>query len=72
MLYEYNGKVYVKPFSNKIVEVNVEKKAGEYNIKATNRTIALTSDIRKKTTEITLEEAYKKMNKNDKGLAPII
>lgn len=72
MLYEYNGKIYVRPFSNKIVEVNIEKKAGEYDVKSTNRTVDLTDSIRKKMTEITLEEAYKKTNKNDKGLEPVI
>ena len=64
MLYEYNGKVYVKPFSNRIVEVEVSKKSGEYDVKATKKVIELTSEIKKKINEITLEQALKKQRKN--------
>jgi hypothetical protein len=68
MLYEYGGKIYVRPFSSKLVEVNIDKKGNEYNVKATNRNVNLTDEIRKKMVEITLEEAYKKINKNGKSL----
>lgn len=66
MLYEYNGKIYVRPFSNKIVEVTIEKKGNEYNVKATEKSMELNQEIQKKMVEITLEEAYKKANKSEK------
>ena len=66
MLYEYNGKIYVRPFSNKIVEVTIEKKGNEYNVKATDKSIELTQEIKNKMVETTLEDAYKKTNKSEK------
>ena len=67
MLYEYNGKIYIKPFSNKIVEVEVTKKGTEFDVKPTNEGKVLTPEIIKKMSEITLENAFKKANKSDKG-----
>ena len=64
MLYEYNGKIYVKPFSNKLVEVEVSFKNGEYDVKATKRVVEITPEIKKKVFEVSLEQAYKKQNKN--------
>lgn len=66
MIYEYNKKFYVKPFSNKIVEVNIQKKNNEFDVQPTQNTIYLTPDIQKSMVEVTLEEAYKKSGKLDK------
>lgn len=64
MLYEYNGKIYIKPFSNKLVEVEISKNIDEFDVKPTSKILILTPKIRNKLTEITLEDAYKKINKN--------
>ena len=66
MLYEYNGKIYVKPFSNKIVEVEIEKKGNEYDVKATKNVVEITSIIQKKLAEISLDNAFRKLHKSDK------
>lgn len=64
MLYRYNGKIYVKPLVNKIVEVTVEKKGDEYNIKPAKEFIYLTPEIKSKMVEISVEEAAKSKNKS--------
>lgn len=63
MLFEYNGKIYVKPFSNRLVEVEVSKSGNEYNVKATKRIVELTKEIKAKVSTISLEQAYKVQNK---------
>lgn len=60
MLYEYNGKFYVKPFSNKLVEVEVSKKGNEYDVKATKKVVEIRPEIRNKIVGISLKEAYEK------------
>lgn len=60
MLYEYNGKFYVKPFSNKLVEVEISKKGNEYDVKATKRVVEIRPEIRNKIVGISLREAYEK------------
>lgn len=67
MIYEYNKKFYVKPFSNKIVEVNVEKKNNEFDVQPTKKVLYLTSDIQKAMSEVTLQEAYEKSNRIGKS-----
>jgi len=67
MLYEYNGKIYIKPFSNKIVEVEIIKKGNEYNVKPLKEIKKLTQEIREKMSEITLENAYKRISKTDRN-----
>ena len=67
MLYEYDGKIYIKPFSNKIVEVEVIKKGEEFEIKPLKGIKRLTPEIKENIKEITLENAYKKAHKADKG-----
>ena len=64
MLYEYNGKIYIKPFSSKMIEVEIFKKGTEYDVKATSRKVELTPQIKEKITTIRLEDAYKKQNRN--------
>ena len=69
MIYEYKGKFYVRPFSNKIVEVEITKKGNEYDVKATSNVVMITPEVQKTMGEIAIEEAYKKINGNkNKGL----
>lgn len=63
MLYQYNGKIYVRPFSNKIVEVKVEKKGNEYNVVALPKYVYIDSAIATQLVAISVEEAYKETNK---------
>lgn len=62
MIYEYNGKFYVRPFSNKIVEVEINKKDNEYDVVATTKVVMLTPQVQKEMVEVTLEYAYNKMH----------
>lgn len=67
MLYVYNGKVYVRPFDNKLVEVKISKKGQEYDVKATEKTLEINDEIKSKLVSISLEDAYKMQNeKKDK------
>ena len=67
MLYVYKGKIYVRPFDNKLVEVKVLKKGQTYDVKATDKTLEINDEIKSKLASISLEEAYKMQNeKNDK------
>lgn len=63
MLYQYNGKIYVRPFSNKIIEVKVEKKGEEYNVVALPRYILIDNVIATQLVAISVEKAYREMNK---------
>jgi len=69
MLYQYNGKIYVKPFSNKMVEVEITKIEGGYNIKPTKKTVELTPEIKEKIVEISLKDAYAKFRKIERKIA---
>lgn len=64
MLFEYDGKIYIKPLVNKIVEVEVSKKGNEYDIKPAKKMIYITEDIQKKMIPITKEDAVKKSKKS--------
>ena len=62
MLYEYEGKVYVKPFDNKIVEVTIKKEAGNnFDVQATKNVI-IEDNISAKLTSISTEQAYELLN----------
>lgn len=63
MLYLFNEKVYVKPFSNMIVEVEITKKNDEYDVKATNKKIELNEEQKDALVAIELAEAYKYLHK---------
>lgn len=63
MLYRYNGKVYIKPFSDKLVEVTINKKGNTYDVKPTQRNVIITPEISSKLLSISIEEAYKMQNK---------
>lgn len=67
MIYEFNGKFYVRPFSNKLVEVEITKKDGEFDVKATPKEIMLNNEIQSKMAEVTLEYAYEKLNRGKKA-----
>lgn len=66
MLYLYNGKIYVKPFVNKMVEVDIKKELnGEYNVIPTKNVI-VGDNFDSKITSISVENAYKKIHKSSK------
>lgn len=62
MLYIYEGKVYVKPFDHKMVEVNVTRKGNEYNVEATEKWVYLDDEIKKNLYDISVEKAYEMQN----------
>lgn len=62
MLFKYNGKIYIKPFANKIVEVRVSKRENGYDVEPTNRSVELTKDIENQLISISVEEAAKAKN----------
>lgn len=64
MLYFYKDKVYVKPFENKIIEVEVKKDGNEYDVQATQRSVEINRNDLSELYSITIEEAYKIQNKN--------
>lgn len=72
MLYQYNGKIYVKPFSNRLVEVEISKKDNEYDAKATGRIVELTPEIKEKIVEISLKDAYAKTRKIERKITDTI
>lgn len=72
MLYEYNRKIYVKPFSNKMVEVEITKNENEYDVKATNRFVNLTPEIKEQIVEISLKDAYGKNRKIERKITDTI
>ena len=63
MLYEYDGKTYIKPLVNKIVEVKVEKNGNDYDIKPTEGVTYLTDKIKKELVSITPKQAYERQTK---------
>lgn len=63
MLYEYDGKTYIKPLVNKMVEVEVSKKGNEYDIKPTKNMVYITEDVKKKMNAISKEDVVKKSKK---------
>lgn len=62
-LFRYENKVYVRPFANKIIEVEVTKNNGNYDVKSTNNSVELTKEVSNNLYSISLEEAYKMQNK---------
>jgi hypothetical protein len=68
MLYEYDRKIYIKPLVNKIVEVKVEKKGNDYDIKPTEEVTYLTDKIKKWMVSITPKQAYEVQAKSMKNL----
>lgn len=65
MLYIFDGKIYVKPFENKVVEVKVSKKGNEYDVKATGTPVELKPQEMQKLSSISLEEAFKIQGKQE-------
>ena len=62
MLFLYEGKVYIKPFDNRMVEVSVSKKGNEYNVEITEKWVELNDEIRNNMYSITVEKAYEMQN----------
>lgn len=66
MLYLYNGKIYVKPFVNKMVEVDIKKGIGQnYDVIATKNVI-VDDMLDSKIVSISLEKAYELIHKSSK------
>lgn len=66
MLFRYGNKVYVRPFANKMVEVNIIKKGSEYDVQPTNNKVEITSEIENELYSITIEEAYNMIKGSEK------
>lgn len=64
MLFRYGTKVFIKPFADKLVKVDVTKKGKEYDVKATKDVVVITPEINEKLYSISLEEAYNMINKS--------
>lgn len=66
MLYLYNGKIYVKPFVNKMVEVDIKKGIGQnYDVIATKNVI-VDDMLDSKIVSISLEKAYELIHRSSK------
>lgn len=65
MLYLYKGKIYVKPYENKIVEVEISKTKDGYDAKVTKNVI-VEDNLVNKLQSISIEEAYKLLNSESK------
>lgn len=63
MLFRYENKIYIKPFADRIVKVDITKKGKEYDVKATKDIVVITPEVNNKLYSISLEEAYKMSNK---------
>ena len=63
MLFRYENKVYIKPFADRIIKVDITKKGKEYDVKATKDIVVITPEINNELYSISLEEAYKITNK---------
>lgn len=68
MLYIYDGKVYVRPFDSKLVEVKILKKGDEYDVTATEKTLEINESIRNALSEVIIEDAYNFQNKSKNKL----
>lgn len=66
MLYELNGKIYIKPFVNKIVEVKVSKEDNEIVFTPTNVVLYITPEIKEKLVPVSNEDAYRIASKSGK------
>lgn len=58
MLYLYNGKIFVKPFENKIVEVQIKKEIGGAFDVVPTKNIIVDDNLTDKITSISIEKAY--------------
>lgn len=66
MLYIYEGKIYVKPFDYKMIEVLVTKTGNEYNVEATEKEVEITNKVSENLYSITVEKAYEIQNSGNK------
>lgn len=66
MLYIYEGKIYVKPFDYKMIEVLVTKIGNEYNVEATEKEVEITNKVNENLYSITVEKAYEIQNSGNK------
>ena len=64
MLYEFNRKFYIKPFSNKLFEVDViVNDAGEFEVKPNGRMLSITLDMKSKIFQVPIQYAFEKTRK---------
>lgn len=63
MLFRYENKVFIKPFGDRLVKVEITKKGNDYDVKPTKEIVVITPQINEKLYSISLEEAYKISNK---------
>lgn len=63
MLYDYKGKIYIKPLANKIAEVKVSKKGKEFTVDIVGKLEYITPEIKKEMKPIAIDRAYKDPNK---------
>ena len=66
MLFELNGKIYIKPFVNKIVEIKVTKEDDQIIFEPTDKVLYITPEIKEKMVSISNEDAYKIYSKSTK------
>lgn len=72
MLFRYENKIYVRPFANRIVEVEVSKKGNEYFVNPTKNKVELTNKVANEMYSITIEEAYVLQNQNSNAKKQIL
>jgi len=67
MLYKHDGKLYIKPVANKLVEVKVEKTKDGFDVKAVEggETLVVDKSQFAKMSQITPEEVVKEKNKGN-------
>lgn len=58
MLYLYNGKIYVKPVENKIVEVQIKKDLGGAFDVVPTKNVIVDDNLNDKISSISIEKAY--------------
>jgi hypothetical protein len=65
MLYFYNGKIYVKPYENKIVEVEITKTKDGYDAKPILDNVIIKDNLVNELQSISIEEAYKILHQDN-------
>lgn len=66
MLYLYNGRIFVKPFENKIVEVQIKKDLdGVFNVIPTKNVI-VDDNLKDKISLISIDKAYELTHRRKK------
>lgn len=64
MLYIYKNKIHIRPYANKMAEVEIEKKDNDYNIKVVGELVGLDDKEMKKIVPIDIHNAYEYVEKS--------